>query len=150
MVMENLIQRRYDEEEEETLEPNPALLSVVTETREFRINSWPNRMLRRSSAIESDVPAKTPHLGKNIYNFLQQVVNNELFLGESSGESGERQDSSESHTSFDMTAVIGQPPMPQRPSIVIDSSQLPTMQREVELAKSESKDSLHMQSETMC
>ncbi|XP_049817373.1 transient receptor potential cation channel trpm isoform X2 [Aethina tumida] len=132
MVMENLIQRRYDEEEEETLEPNPALLSVVTETREFRINSWPNRMLRRSSAIESDVPAKTPH------------------LGESSGESGERQDSSESHTSFDMTAVIGQPPMPQRPSIVIDSSQLPTMQREVELAKSESKDSLHMQSETMC
>lgn len=44
MVMENLIQRRYDEEadgDEELGEggssgPGPALLSVVAETREFR------------------------------------------------------------------------------------------------------------------
>lgn len=64
----------------------------------------------------------------------------------SSGSSTERQDSTESS---DNTAAINQPPMPQRPSIVIDSSQMPTIQREV-LPSADSKGSLHMQSETMC
>ncbi|CAH0550311.1 unnamed protein product [Brassicogethes aeneus] len=138
MVMENLIQRRYDEEEEDDMNHgqaimNPALLSVVTETREFRVNSWPNKVLKRGTAIESD-----NRLGKAPY------------IGGSSSESAERQDSSESHASSDLAAALPQPPPPQRPSIVIDSSQLPTMQREIELNKAESKDSLHMQSETMC
>lgn len=71
MVMENLIQRRYEEEEEEDNDSqhaqNPALLSVVTETREYRINAWPIRnALRRSSAVESDIPAAQGLLlGKN-------------------------------------------------------------------------------------
>lgn len=64
MVMENLIQRRYDDEEEEDEESseshtvkNPALLSVVAETREYRTTSWPTRnALRRASAIEGDPP----------------------------------------------------------------------------------------------
>lgn len=52
LLMENLIQRRYEEEEDEEftfMDQNPTLLSVVQETREFR-NS--GRSLRRSSAIE--------------------------------------------------------------------------------------------------
>lgn len=51
MVMENLIQRRYDDDQSE----NVGLLSVVSEKREFRVNSWPARTLRRSSAIEGDI-----------------------------------------------------------------------------------------------
>ncbi|ERL88775.1 hypothetical protein D910_06157, partial [Dendroctonus ponderosae] len=72
MVMENLIQRRYDEEMEEHEHADgaedlgeggsgpggkgPALLSVVTETRDFRVNSWPARQqtLKRSQAVDSD------------------------------------------------------------------------------------------------
>ncbi|XP_072379429.1 transient receptor potential cation channel trpm isoform X4 [Diabrotica undecimpunctata] len=136
MVMENLIQRRYSEEDEDEIDDdvmeklpvkNPALLSVVTETREFRVNSWPIRnALKRSTAIE-EPPGPIGHLG-------------------SSSSSTERQDSTESS---DNAAAINQPPMPQRPSIVIDSSQLPTVLREV-LPSAESKGSLHMQSETMC
>lgn len=54
MVMENLIQRRYDEEEEgEHGALNPDLLSVITERHEFRIGMA--RPLRRSSAIEGDI-----------------------------------------------------------------------------------------------
>lgn len=63
MVMENLIQRRYDDDEEDEdgtdhLAPkNPALLSVVAETREYRVASWTARnALRRASAIEGDPP----------------------------------------------------------------------------------------------
>lgn len=61
MVMENLIQRRYDDDEDEDIEhlsgKNPALLSVVAETREYRLSSWPTRnALRRASAIEGDPP----------------------------------------------------------------------------------------------
>lgn len=63
MVMENLIQRRYDDDEEDDdstdhLAPkNPALLSVVAETREYRLGSWPIRnALRRASAVEGDPP----------------------------------------------------------------------------------------------
>lgn len=63
----------------------------------------------------------------------------------SSGDSSDRQDSSESNEIS--AALLNQPPMPQRPSIVMDSSQLP-IQREVQ--KADSKTSLHMQSETMC
>ncbi|XP_074037016.1 transient receptor potential cation channel, subfamily M isoform X5 [Leptinotarsa decemlineata] len=139
MVMENLIQRRYSEENEEeedvggidrTVVPNPALLSVMSETREYRVNSWPSRnTLRRSTAIEDDSPAMQATLGNG-----------------SSGSSADRQDSTES--SDNASSAINHPPMPQRPSIVIDSSQLP-IQKEV-LPKAESKGSLHMQSETMC
>ncbi|KAG5896745.1 hypothetical protein JTB14_031725 [Gonioctena quinquepunctata] len=136
MVMENLIQRRYSEEDEDedfdeidcTVVQNPGLLSVVSErTREFRVNSWPVRnALRRSTAIEDDSPAGIGVLG-------------------SSGSSTDRQDSTESSDNN----AINHPPMPQRPSIVIDSSQLP-IQKEIHLPKAESKGSLHMQSETMC
>ncbi|XP_057664754.1 transient receptor potential cation channel trpm isoform X30 [Diorhabda carinulata] len=137
MVMENLIQRRYSEEDEEIDDDvierpasrNPTLLKVVTETREFRVNSWPVRgaLLQRSSAVE-EPPTPIRHIG-------------------SSSSSTDRQDSTES--SDNTAAAINQFPMPQRPSIVIDSSQLPTLQREV-LPTAESKGSLHMQSETMC
>lgn len=55
MVMENLIQRRYEEEEENDQSPsNSDLLSVVTETREFRISGLPARTLQRSSAVEGE------------------------------------------------------------------------------------------------
>jgi transient receptor potential cation channel subfamily M protein 3 len=55
MVMENLIQRRYDDEETDHGPINPDLLSVVTETREYRITPVGARPLRRASAIEGDV-----------------------------------------------------------------------------------------------
>lgn len=51
MLMENLIQRRYDDEAP-SIEHNPALLSVVHESKEYR-NFRP---LRRASAIEADIP----------------------------------------------------------------------------------------------
>ncbi|KAH0821049.1 hypothetical protein GEV33_001742 [Tenebrio molitor] len=54
MVMENLIQRRYDDEETDHGPINPDLLSVVTETREYRITPVGARPLRRASAIEGD------------------------------------------------------------------------------------------------
>nr|CAH7719954.1 unnamed protein product [Callosobruchus chinensis] len=148
MVMENLIQRRYEEEDEdeevidENLQRarNPALLNVVTETREFRVNSWPVRnALKRASAIETDESAGTSTLAATIP--LQGTTSGPMG---SSGSSTDRQDSTESS---DMSAM-NRPPM-QRPSIVIDSSQLP-LQREPSLSKAESKGSLHMQSETMC
>ncbi|XP_063918520.1 transient receptor potential cation channel trpm isoform X4 [Zophobas morio] len=126
MVMENLIQRRYEEEDEdgEHTPVNSDLLSVVAETREFRISTIGSRPLVRSSAIENDVQPQT---------------------GNDSAEPGDRQDSVES---TDMaTALLNQLAMPQRPSIVMDSSQLP-IQREVQ--KADSTNSLHMQSETMC
>lgn len=177
MVLENLIQRRYDEEDEDddddsdevtlsqqtTTPSNPALLSVVKETREFRVNSWPTRTtLRRSSAIETDSPSTYQGpLGSNIgtkrstTNIIKNVnyrtLPTKLLMPVSclntgsSSDSTERQDSSESN---DLVPTISQPPLPQRPSIVIDSSQLP-IQREV-IKKADSKGSLHMQSETMC
>lgn len=173
MVLENLIQRRYDEEDEDEEEDsddvtlsqktpvNPALLSVVKETREFRVNSWPTRnMLRRSSAIESDLPtplqgplgiattsATTTHFIKNrtvSSKYLMPIVSCSD-AGSSGSDSAERQDSTESN---DYAPSMSQPALPQRPSIVIDSSQLP-IQREV-IKKADSKGSLHMQSETMC
>jgi hypothetical protein len=60
-------------------------------------------------------------------------------------DSTDRQDSTESNDIA--AALLNQPPMPQRPSIVLDSSQLP-IQREMQ--KADSTNSLHMQSETMC
>lgn len=56
MVMENLIQRRYEDDEQES---SAGLLSVVSEKRELRVNSWPVRTLRRSSAIEGDIQIPT-------------------------------------------------------------------------------------------
>ncbi|XP_060536582.1 transient receptor potential cation channel trpm isoform X2 [Cylas formicarius] len=68
MVMENLIQRRYENDSEdevlvkenEGIEPQTgrtsALLSVLSETREYRLNSWPVRsMLSRSEATEGEL-----------------------------------------------------------------------------------------------
>lgn len=57
MVLENLIQRRYDEDEEneeQQMALNAGLLSVVTETGDGRLNLWHTRSLQRSSAVESD------------------------------------------------------------------------------------------------
>lgn len=77
---------------------------------------------------------------------MAKVLSILYFRSGSSGSSTERQESAESS---DMSGSICQPPIPQRPSIIIDSSQLPTIQSEI-LNKAESKGSLHMQSETMC
>ncbi|XP_076268057.1 transient receptor potential cation channel, subfamily M isoform X2 [Rhynchophorus ferrugineus] len=140
MVMENLIQRRYqqgledsgDEKDEDLGEgasaltgKNPALLSVVAETREYRVNSWPARQqtLKRSQAVDGEPPG----------------------LDSTSSSSTERQDSSESRSS---ATSSGQPTL-KRPSIIIDSSQLPTM-TPPDIQRAESDASLHMQSETMC
>ncbi|XP_068894199.1 transient receptor potential cation channel trpm isoform X13 [Tenebrio molitor] len=128
MVMENLIQRRYDDEETDHGPINPDLLSVVTETREYRITPVGARPLRRASAIEGDV--QIPQGSSS--DSTQQ-------------DSTDRQDSTESNDIA--AALLNQPPMPQRPSIVLDSSQLP-IQREMQ--KADSTNSLHMQSETMC
>lgn len=78
-VMENLIQRRYSEEDEEDFDDdvierlpvkNATLLSVVTETREFRGNSWPIRnALKRSSAVEGEALG-AGHLGNVILSLL--------------------------------------------------------------------------------
>lgn len=148
MLMENLIQRRYDEDEEEGGHHNPSLLSVVQESREFR-NPLANR-LRRASAIEDDISTSQFPLGiqlpLSLPNIYESVTSNSG-LGSGSGAT-QRQDSGESNNASDILPLINQPPLPQRPSIVIDSSQLP-IQREV-VKKADSKGSLHMQSETMC
>ncbi|CAH1123867.1 unnamed protein product [Ceutorhynchus assimilis] len=142
MVMENLIQRRYEHELEEESEEtekedlgeggssaptskNPALLSVVAETREFRVNSWPGRQqtLKRSQAVDSDSPSTQG-------------------LGSSSNSSTDRQDSTESKSSG---ASGGLQTALKRPTIVVDSKNLPTLRQ-----KADSDISLHMQSETMC
>lgn len=68
------------------------------------------------------------------------------FCAGAGGEFPARQDSAESGDHL-AQAMLNQPGLPPRPSIVIDSSQLP-IQREVQ--KADSKNSLHMQSETMC
>lgn len=57
----------------------------------------------------------------------------------------EQQNSMESNISDTVPLMMQK--MPQRPSIVIDSSQLPIQQ---EVMRKNSKDGLHMQSETMC
>ncbi|XP_017773710.1 PREDICTED: transient receptor potential cation channel trpm isoform X3 [Nicrophorus vespilloides] len=117
MLMEDLIQRKYDEDEDEPVEQNPALLTVVQESREFR-NSYPGRSLRRASAIEDDT-------------MLPIVCVNP------------RQESEESSENMPLVQ-----PLPPRPTIVVDSSQLPIHEEVVK--KADSKASLHMQSETMC
>lgn len=71
MLMENLIQSRYDDDDDEAItmtakvtatEHNPLLLSVVNESREYRNY----RPLRRSSAIEDDMIIPTiNHAGKS-------------------------------------------------------------------------------------
>ncbi|XP_044746513.1 transient receptor potential cation channel trpm isoform X5 [Coccinella septempunctata] len=135
MVMENLIQRRYDEDDGSSSEQDEpfatTLLKVQSESRDFRLNSWPSRTLQRVSAVDTE-PPPTPSSPKPMIGFSPDT-------------STERQDSTDSG---DIT-LISQPPPPKRPSIVMDSSQLP-IQREIHLQKADSKASLHMQSETMC
>ncbi|KAL3288297.1 hypothetical protein HHI36_002745 [Cryptolaemus montrouzieri] len=134
MVMENLIQRRYDEDDDSSSDQDEpfaaASLKVLTEAREFRLNSWPTRTLQRVGAIDTE-PPPTPTSTRPAFGF-------------STESSTERQDSTDSG---DIT-LISQPPPPKKPSIVMDSSQLP-IQREI-IQKADSKCSLHMQSETMC
>lgn len=78
-----------------------------------------------------------------------KVINCTIFTGGYDGkpDSVDRQESSESNMS-DAAPLLTQA-MPPRPSIVIDSSQLP-IQKEVAKKEAGSKESLHMQSETMC
>uniref|UniRef100_A0A1Y1MC38 Transient receptor potential cation channel trpm n=2 Tax=Photinus pyralis TaxID=7054 RepID=A0A1Y1MC38_PHOPY len=127
MLMENLIQRRYIEDDV----PNPGMLTVVRETCELYRTPLPLRALRRSSAIEDDIAGvPLPEDGPSTSGQNETL----------------RQDSCDSNTLSEAAPLINQ--LPQRPSIVIDSSQLP-FQRE-DLKKADSKGSLHMQSETMC
>lgn len=67
MVMENLIQRRYDDEEDQERNSS-GLLSVVSEAREYRVS--PARTLRRASAIEGDIqiPGKSLKQSKEFQN----------------------------------------------------------------------------------
>lgn len=60
MVMENLIQRRYDEDDTSSSEQDEPFattrLKVQSESREFRLNSWPTRTLQRLSAVDAEQP----------------------------------------------------------------------------------------------
>lgn len=139
MLMENLIQRRYEEEQENAF-LNPTLLTVVHEAREYFRTPFPARALRRSSAIEDDITSQFPSINddNNVPSTSVQGSNRETDF---------HQDSTESNATSDVLPLLNQP-LPQRPSIIIDSSQLP-IQKEV-IKKADSKGSLHMQSETMC
>lgn len=153
MLMENLIQRRYEEEHgEEQGASNSIYLTVLRETKEYRSP----RLLRRSTAIEDDCSSPPIQCPLGIFiPFTPQTnynIINDLLIPFHSGSApdtnpSQRQDSSESHTTSELVPFVDQQ-APQRPSIVIDSSQLP-IQTEV-LQKADSKASLHMQSETMC
>lgn len=157
MLMENLIKRQYEDDEYSINDQNPTLLSVVHETREFRNSP---RSLRRSSAIEGDLPMPGDQLllAASCSGAAAAAAGGSGMLSvptiTAEGHQAQcRQDSGDSvHTdssSHDDTALLmSADQLPQRPSIVIDSSQLPTLQRE--LPKADSKASLHMQSETMC
>lgn len=153
MLMENLIQRRYENEhEDERAPPTHMFLTVLHEAKEYRSP----RLLRRSTAVEDDtntLPVQCP-LGIFIPITTREscIITNDLLVPSCSGSTldnipSQRQDSSESHTTSDLVPLVDQQ-VPQRPSIVIDSSQLP-IQTEV-FQKSDSTASLHMQSETMC
>lgn len=107
MLMENLIQRRYDEEE-----------AAAAAAAYLTVGVGAARALRRASAVEDDRPSTSATTG--------------------------RQDSDESRVSDE---PMGARHMPPRPSIVIDS--LP-VQREPAVRRVGSRESLHMQSETMC
>lgn len=150
MLMENLIQRRYDEGEEDAenaQQPTSVFLNVVHESKEFR-NSYGNR-LRRSSAIEDDIPTAQLPLGILIPQAESITVESYDLLTISASRVGDspqtsRQDSGESSDAAPLIVHSSA----GKPSIVIDSSQLP-IQRDV-VRQSDSKGSLHMQSETMC
>lgn len=141
MLMENLIKRQYEDGDDWTgdslhLHPNPTLLSVVHESREFR--STP-RSLRRASAVDGDLPVFTVSVDSKTLG---------VPAVDTAGASNSRQDSADSaHTDSSHDELLIRQ-LPTRPSIVVDSSQLPTLQREI--PKADSKASLHMQSETMC
>lgn len=147
MLMENLIKRQHGEEEDSyewrgpasNEYPLPSILRVVDETREFR-TAQP-RLLRRASAVDGDMPVFTVSVDSTSLTVPE--------MQEQGQQQTSRQDSGESaqtDSSHDETALL--PQLPPRPSIVVDSSLLPTLQRE--LPKADSKASLHMQSETMC
>ncbi|KAK4884574.1 hypothetical protein RN001_000845 [Aquatica leii] len=144
MLMENLIQRRYTEDDNCSNHP---FLTVVRETSEYYRSPVPSRALRRSSAVEDDITSAQCPLGITLLDDKNpesrpstsgQMINPSMAL---------RQDSGDSNTVSDVVPLINQQ-LPQKPSIIIDSSQLP-FQRE-EIKKADSKGSLHMQSETMC
>lgn len=145
-LMEDLIQRKYDEEEEQSqsnssVSHNPALLHVVQESREFRNN----RLLRRATAIEDDVTPTSSssvfsELTNQIYCLTSGIVTSLMMI---CLEFTERQGSEDS---TDQAPLM--PPSIQRPTIIVDSSQLPIAQEQPR--KADSRTSLHMQSETMC
>lgn len=146
LLMENFIHKRYVDEDDDYnfMDQNPTLLSVVQENREFRNSP---RSLRRSSAIEGDLP--TPLIAEVSFPGCSKDET-VLTIPGGSGDN-RRQDSNDStHTesSHGDTTLLVSEHLPTRPTIVIDSSQLPTLQRK--LPKADSKASLHMQSETMC
>lgn len=64
MVMENLIQRRYDDDENQDRNSS-GFLSVVSEAREYRVSPG-GRTLRRASAIEGDVQMSSKSNNKKI------------------------------------------------------------------------------------
>lgn len=143
LQMEKLIQRQYEDDEFPT-DQNPQLLTVVQETREFRNTP---RSLRRSSAVESDL---TPMHLKEV-SFPSCSKDETVVTITRSPVPQRRNDSRESdqtESSLDDTTLLVSEHQPTRPTIVVDSSQLPTLQRI--LPKTNSKSSLHMQTETMC
>lgn len=81
----------------------------------------------------------------NISSFYQKLLIS-TFFPDSSESSCDRQESADSS---DLSVSVSHSQLRQRPSITIDSSQLPTVQSET-FIKAESKSSLHMQPETMC
>lgn len=146
LLMENLIQRRYDEDEFSYIDQHPQLLSVVQERCEFR-NTPRQLTLRRSSAVEVDL---TPLMPKEV-SFPSCSKDQTIVTIPGSPMSERRHDSRDSDQtegSLDDTTLLVSEHLPTRPTIVIDGSQLPTLQRK--LPKTDSKASLHMQSETMC
>lgn len=151
LLMENLIQRRYDENEDESFDQNPQLLTVVQETREFRNSP---RSLRRSSAIEVEAPrfssARELEVPGRKEVSLPSCSKEQTVVTIISKDRKQSQNSESSSLDDDTTFLVseGSSNNLRRPTIVIDGSQLPTLQRK--LPKTDSKSSLHMQSETMC
>lgn len=141
LLMENLIQRRYDEDDFLYMDQNPTLLSVVQETREYRNTA---RSLRRASAIEADLTPIMPPADPNFPSCSKdEAINAEDISYRQNSSESTRSDNSNNDT----TLLVSES-APMRPTILIDSSQLPTIKRK--LPKTDSKASLHIQSETMC
>ncbi|XP_044737220.1 transient receptor potential cation channel trpm isoform X2 [Chrysoperla carnea] len=158
LLMENLIQRRYDDPEftENDESSNACYLSVVHEHREFRHPKG----LRRSSAVEvGDFPTPVHEIfpscneaDETAEEFIENLLRPSTSGEHNTTETAERQNSCETNqtSSSGLTSNVLAPCdtiTPRRPTIVIDSSQLPIQKP---ITKSDSNTSLHMQSETMC